>query len=60
MSGFTDRQLHNLIGNILRIGVIVAGVLVYLLGSNKPDLVVGTVVFVVVVRGALKILKLGK
>ncbi|HQU81692.1 MAG TPA: cation transporter [Pyrinomonadaceae bacterium] len=45
---------------IINLGVIVAGVLVYLLGSNKPDLVVGTVVFVVVVRGALKILKLGK
>lgn len=45
---------------IINLGVIVAGVLVYLLSSNKPDLVVGTIVFVVVVRGAIKILKLGK
>lgn len=28
MSSFTDRQLHNLIGNVLRIGVIAAGVVV--------------------------------
>jgi len=45
---------------IINLGVIAAGALVYLLGSNKPDLIVGTIVFVVVVRGALKILKLGK
>ena len=45
---------------IINLGVITAGVLVYLLGSNKPDLIVGTIVFVVVVRGAMKILKLGK
>jgi Co/Zn/Cd efflux system component len=45
---------------VINLGVIVAGVLVYLLGSNKPDLIVGTIVFVVVVRGAIKILKLGK
>lgn len=44
---------------IINLGVIIAGVLVYLLGSNKPDLVVGTIVFVVVIRGAIKILKLG-
>lgn len=45
---------------VINLGVIVAGVLVYLLGSNKPDLIVGTIVFVVVIRGAVKILKLGK
>jgi len=45
---------------IINLGVIAAGALVYLLGSNKPDLIVGTIVFIVVVRGALKILKLGK
>jgi Co/Zn/Cd efflux system component len=45
---------------IINLGVIIAGVLVYLLGSNKPDLIIGTIVFVVVVRGAIKILKLGK
>ena len=45
---------------VINLGVIIAGVLVYLLGSNKPDLIVGTIVFVVVIRGAIKILKLGK
>lgn len=45
---------------VINLGVIVAGVLVYLFGSNKPDLVVGTIVFVVVLRGSLRILKLGK
>lgn len=45
---------------IINLGVIIAGVLVYVLGSNKPDLIVGTIVFVVVIRGAMKILKLGK
>lgn len=45
---------------IINLGVIVAGVSVYLLGSNKPDLIVGTIVFVVVIRGAIKILRLGK
>lgn len=45
---------------VINLGVIVAGVLVYLLGSNKPDLIIGTIVFVVVIRGAIKILKLGK
>lgn len=45
---------------IINLGVIVAGILVNWLDSNKPDLIVGTIVFVVVVRGAMKILKLGK
>lgn len=45
---------------IINLGVIIAGILVYLLGSNKPDLVIGTVVFIVVILGAIKILKLGK
>lgn len=45
---------------IINLGVIVAGGLVYLLNSNKPDLIVGTVVFVLVIRGAVRILKLSK
>ncbi len=43
---------------IINIGVIVAGGLVYLLESNKPDLIVGAIVFLIVIRGALRILKL--
>ena len=45
---------------IINLGVIAAAVLVYLFGSNKPDLIVGTIVFMVVLRGALRILRLGK
>jgi len=45
---------------VINLGVITAGVLVYLLNSNRPDLVIGIIVFVVVVRGAVKIFRLGK
>ncbi|MFY0674784.1 MAG: cation transporter [Bacteroidia bacterium] len=45
---------------IINAGVILAGLLVYWLNSNKPDLIIGTIVFVLVVQGALRILKLGK
>jgi Co/Zn/Cd efflux system component len=43
---------------IVNLGVIVAGALVYLTNSKYPDLIVGTVVFFIVGRGAFKILKL--
>ena len=45
---------------IINLGVIAAGILVHWLNSNKPDLIIGIIVFVVVIRGAIKILKLGK
>ena len=45
---------------IINSGVIVAGLLVLWTGSRLPDLIVGAIVFIVVVRGALNILKLGK
>ena len=45
---------------IINLGVIVAGLLVHWLDSNKPDLIIGTIVFFLVVQGALRILKLGK
>lgn len=45
---------------IINLGVILAGLLVYWLNSNMPDLIVGTVVFVLVIQGAIRILKLGK
>ncbi|MFD2917986.1 cation transporter [Psychroserpens luteus] len=41
-------------------GVILAGILVNVLHSNKPDLIIGMVVFVLVVQGAFRILKLSK
>jgi len=45
---------------IVNAGVILAGVLVLLTQSRYPDLVVGSIVFLIVVRGAFRILKLGK
>jgi len=45
---------------IINLGVIVAGVLVLLLHSGIPDLVIGSIVFVLVVVGAIRILKLSK
>ncbi len=45
---------------IVNIGVIVAGVIVYLTASKLPDLTVGTIVFVLVGRGAYRILQLSK
>lgn len=45
---------------IANMGVIVAGFLVFLTHSPYPDLIVGTIVFFLVARGALTILKLAK
>lgn len=45
---------------IINLGVIAAGILVFWSGSSTPDLIVGTIVFVVVIRGATRILRLGK
>lgn len=43
---------------VINIGVIAAGVLVLITASKLPDLIVGTIVFIIVGRGAYKILKL--
>ncbi len=45
---------------IINAGVIIAGLLVNWLNSNKPDLIIGTIVFALVIQGAVRILKLGK
>ncbi|MCK9362969.1 MAG: cation transporter [Syntrophales bacterium] len=45
---------------IANLGVIAAGVIVYLTGSKLPDLAVGTIVFILVGRGAYRILQLSK
>lgn len=45
---------------IINFGVIIAGFLVNWLNSNKPDLIVGSIVFILVVQGAIRILKLAK
>ena len=43
---------------VVNLGVIVSGVLVYVLGAGWPDLAVGGIVFAVVLRGAVRILRL--
>ena len=45
---------------IINLGVIIAGILVNYLSSNKPDLIIGIIVFILVIQGALRILKLSK
>ena len=45
---------------IINMGVIVAGLLVWLLDSRIPDLVVGIVVFLIVLRGAIKMLRMAR
>lgn len=45
---------------IINLGVIAAGLLVNWFNSNKPDLIIGTIVFILVIQGAIRILKLAK
>jgi len=45
---------------IINAGVILAGVLVYFTNSKYPDLVIGFLIFLIVIRGALRILNLAK
>ncbi len=45
---------------IINLGIIIAAILVLWLNSNKPDLIIGLIVFTLVVQGAFRILKLAK
>ena len=45
---------------IVNLGVILAGVFVYITHSQYPDLIIGIIVFILVVKGAFNILKLSK
>jgi len=45
---------------IINLGVITAGLLVNWLDSGKPDLIIGAIVFILVIQGAFRILKLSK
>ena len=45
---------------IINLGVVFSAVLVYLLNSRIPDIVIGSIVFILVTRGAIRILNLGK
>lgn len=45
---------------IINAGVILAGFLVWQLDNQIPDLIIGSIVFLIVIRGAIRILKLAK
>ena len=45
---------------VINVGVIIAGILGFLFESKIPDLIIGTLVFIIVSRGAFTILKLAK
>lgn len=45
---------------LVNLGVIVAGIAVYFTNSKYPDLIVGSLVFMLVARGAIRILKLAR
>lgn len=45
---------------IVNFGVILAGLFVWWLDSNIPDLIIGLIVFSIVIRGAVRILQLAK
>jgi Co/Zn/Cd efflux system component len=45
---------------IINSGVILAGILVLLTQTKYPDLIIGGVVFIIVLKGAIRMLKLGK
>jgi Co/Zn/Cd efflux system component len=45
---------------IINLGVLIAGLLVNWLNSGIPDLIIGTIVFVLVIQVAFRILKLSK
>ena len=45
---------------LINFGVIAAGILVLVFQSNIPDLIIGTIVFLIVIKAAIKIYRLGK
>ncbi len=45
---------------VINLGVITAAVLVWYFNSALPDLIIGSIVFLIVIRGAIRILKLSK
>lgn len=44
---------------IINLGVIIAGILVFMFNSQWPDLIIGTIVFLLVMQGARRIIALG-
>ena len=55
----TNKEAHYAgFNNIHSKEEIITGALVYFTGSGFPDLIVGGVIFLIVIRGAMRILKL--
>ena len=48
------REVYNVIANI---GVIIGGGLVLIFDNRWPDIVIGSIIFLVIVNGAMKILR---
>ncbi len=42
---------------IANLGIIVSGILVASIGSRYPDLIIGTIISAVVIRGGIKIIQ---
>jgi cation diffusion facilitator family transporter len=42
---------------IANFGVIISGVLVFIVGNRYPDLIVGTIISIIIIRGGIKILQ---
>ncbi|WP_026210585.1 cation transporter [Flexithrix dorotheae] len=45
---------------VINLGVITAGILVHFTSSRYPDLVIGSIIFLIVIKGAIRILNLAK
>ena len=45
---------------LANIGVLIAGVLVYFTNSNLPDLIIGAMISIIIIRGGINIIKLSK
>lgn len=45
---------------IANLGVIISGVLVFIVGNRYPDLIVGTIISIIIIRGGITILREAK
>ena len=45
---------------IANFGVIISGVLVFIVGNRYPDLIVGTIISIIIIRGGITILREAK
>jgi Co/Zn/Cd efflux system component len=45
---------------LANLGTLIAGIIIHFTTSSLPDLIIGTVIFFMVMKGALRILSLSK